>query len=128
MTISPTARASRWASSRNYMKTKLIAIALLLSSPLSAFEPERIVTCKYEDFAPVQRMLENGWSVKAQSSAYSYGGPLLHVFTLTSPSDAVKAELKAAADAARAAKAAEFQAKREAHLKAQAAVNVEAAK
>lgn len=89
------------------MKTILLLIAMATSMVAA----ERIVTARGTDFSRVQKLLDSGWTVKAQSSTYDHFGNVLssekmfHVFTLVSPPPEVEAKIAAE-------KRAEFEKKR----------------
>jgi uncharacterized protein YcnI len=85
---------------------RLAVLALAICS--ACFASEKIVTATGTDFSNIQKMLDDGWTVKAQSSVvaktYNMAGghdtsELLHVFTLAAPSDFAEREAKRAADA-----------------------------
>lgn len=101
----------------------LLVLAVPACQPLPA--SQRVVVCESADVSAVQRLLDEGWTVAHQSASMAGTGGFgigigqgrdyrtTLVFTLEAPS----AEALAAAQAK---KAAEWQAKREAYLKAKA--------
>lgn len=112
------------------MKT-LLAILLACIAPALRAEPERVLVVTDADVSSVNRLLEDGWTVKHQSVAIAGAGGTsssfkefrsLCVFTLTPPAP----EVLEAARATRAAeRAAELQKRREEYLKQRAATAVE---
>jgi len=93
--------------------SRLFAFLILASV---AYSQERIVTVTGTDFAKVQKMLDDGWRVVAQSSILPYpaSGTVkehsFHVFTLRPPPPEV---LAANEERARLAREAAWQKKRE---------------
>lgn len=102
MQSAPTARRTSDANfpMNPYTILRRCLFALAICSACAASDAEKIVAARGVDFSNVQKMLDEGWQVKAQSSvvldthgngSHSPDG-VLHVFTLTPPSPERQAE------------------------------------